>query len=187
MSNAAVFLDRDGVLNAAAVHDGRPFPPSSIDELVMLPGVLLACHLLRQSGLRLLVVTNQPDIARGKTAGSAVDEINEVLRRDLVLDEILVCPHDDVDGCVCRKPKPGLLLAAAEAWDIDLARSTMVGDRWRDIDAGRAAGVATVFLDRSYTERRPDDADLVTDELLRAVPFILHRADRLVLADQGAS
>ena len=64
MSNAAVFLDRDGVLNAAAVHDGRPFPPSSIDELVMLPGVLLACHLLRQSGLRLLVNVTQKWPAR---------------------------------------------------------------------------------------------------------------------------
>jgi D-glycero-D-manno-heptose 1,7-bisphosphate phosphatase len=173
---AAVFLDRDGVLNAPVVRGGRPYPPASPDEVVLLLGVAEACAQLKSAGLCLIVVSNQPDIARGTTTVDDVTAINTTLADLLPLDEILVCPHDDADGCGCRKPQPGLILAAADGWDIDLDLSSLVGDRWRDIDAGRAAGVATIFLDRGYRERRPIEADLVTDELVSAVPFILHRA-----------
>lgn len=174
----AVFLDRDGVINAASVRDGRPHPPATLDELRILDGVPEACRRLRAAGLLVLVATNQPDIARGATSASDVALINDVLLDQLAIDAVLVCPHDDADGCHCRKPKPGLLLDAADAWGVDLARSTMVGDRWRDIDAGHAAGVSTVFLDRGYLERRPRDYGLRTDELIHALPFILARADQ---------
>jgi D-glycero-D-manno-heptose 1,7-bisphosphate phosphatase len=177
----AAFLDRDGVINAAAVRDGRPHPPASLEDLHILPGVAEACRRLRAAGLWVLVVTNQPDIARGATSAVDVARINDELLAALAIDAILVCPHDDIDDCACRKPRPGLLLDAADRFGIDLGRSTMVGDRWRDIDAGRAAGVSTVFLDRSYAERRPTDHDRVASELITAIPFILERAE------QGAS
>lgn len=169
----AVFLDRDGVLNAAVVRDGRPYGPASAEEMTVLPGVEDACRRLRDAGFLLIAVTNQPDIARGKTAGATVDAINDALQAQLGLDEICVCPHDDADGCDCRKPQPGLLLAAAKRWGIDLSGSFMVGDRWRDVEAGQAAGCRTIFIDYGYAERRPSRPDMVSSSLAAAVPDIV--------------
>ena len=168
----AVFLDRDGVLNQPVVVDGHPFPPDSVEDLVLEPGVEEACEELRRAGLLLILVTNQPDIARGTRDRATVDAINDELRRRLRLADVLVCPHDDADGCACRKPRPGLILAAADRWHVDLARSVMVGDRWRDIEAGRGAGCRTVLLERPYAERPATGADLVVDSLHEAVSWI---------------
>src|SRR2546423_1849205 len=131
----AVFLDRDGVINDALVRDGKPFSPTCIAELRILPGVAEACADLKQAGFLLIVVTNQPDIARGKASEAQVNELNRAIQDRISVDDFFVCPHDDAENCICRKPKPGLLLAAARRWDIDLSASFMVGDRWRDIEA----------------------------------------------------
>lgn len=178
MMKSAVFFDRDGVLNRCEVRDGRPHPPRHADEVRLLPKVEEACAVLKRAGLVLIVVTNQPDIARGTASLEDVDAINGRLRALLPLDEIAVCPHDDDDDCPCRKPRPGLVVDSAATWGIDLATSVLVGDRWRDIEAGRAAGVATVFIDRGYAERRPLGSDIVVSELHAAVPFVLDRARR---------
>jgi D-glycero-D-manno-heptose 1,7-bisphosphate phosphatase len=178
MRRRAVFLDRDGVLNAAVVRDGRPYPPASLAEMTLLPGVEDACARLKKSGFLLIVVTNQPDIARGKAAIDEIEAINAALQARLGLDEICVCPHDDADNCACRKPKPGLLLDAAKRWKIDLAKSFMIGDRWRDVEAGRAAGCRTVFVDYGYAERRPDAPDLVAASLAAVVPDIIATLER---------
>jgi D-glycero-D-manno-heptose 1,7-bisphosphate phosphatase len=177
----AIFLDRDGVLNAAIVRDGRPYPPGSPAEMRLLPGVQEACAELKSSGFLLIVITNQPDISRGKISAGEVDEINAALKARLAVDEICVCPHDDADACACRKPKPGLLIAAAQRWNIDLASSFMVGDRWRDIEAGHAAGCRTVFIDYGYSERRPVAPDIVTGTLLAAVPSLIATLRKEVL------
>jgi D-glycero-D-manno-heptose 1,7-bisphosphate phosphatase len=169
----AVFLDRDGVLNAAVVRDGRPYPPVTPADVVILPGVRAAVEDLRNAGLMAVVVTNQPDIARGAMTTGEVAAINDVISACTGVDVVVVCPHDDADGCDCRKPLPGMILAAAEAHRIDLRHSVMIGDRWRDIEAGRAAGLPTVLVDRGYDERRPIGASLVVDELADAVPWIL--------------
>lgn len=174
----AVFLDRDGVLNAAFVRGDTPHPPATVEEVVLLDGVIEACRAFRAAGLLQIVVTNQPDIARGSTTAEAVAAINAAVTGPLGVDRVVVCPHDSGDGCDCRKPKPGMLLAAAAELGIDLARSTMVGDRWRDIDAGRSAGVATVFIDHGYRERKPQDPDRVVGALLDAVPFVIERASK---------
>jgi D-glycero-D-manno-heptose 1,7-bisphosphate phosphatase len=168
----AVFLDRDGVLNEAVVENGQPRPPAVIEDVALCEGVREACQLMRQAGLLLIVVTNQPDIARGTTSRATVDAVNEHLRRELALDAVFVCPHDDADRCGCRKPAPGLLLAAAERFGIDLARSTIVGDRWRDIEAGARAGVRTVWVRAKYRERTPDAPDHVVDGLLDAAQIV---------------
>jgi D-glycero-D-manno-heptose 1,7-bisphosphate phosphatase len=178
MSRAAVFLDRDGVLNAPVLVDGRPFPPGEESALELLPGVARACAALAAEGLPLIVVTNQPDIARGRQDARVVDAINKRLQEELNLDEIVVCPHDDGDACACRKPKPGMLVDAAARWDVDLARSVMVGDRWRDIAAGRAAGTRTVFVDRHYAEPFPEGPDLTVNELQESVPWIIETTAR---------
>jgi D-glycero-D-manno-heptose 1,7-bisphosphate phosphatase len=174
---AAVFLDRDGVLNEAVVRDGRPHPPRSADAVRLLPGVTEACAALAEAGLRLIVVTNQPDVARGTQALSDVEAINDQLRAALPLDEVVVCPHDDADDCGCRKPRPGMIVDAARRWDIDLACSVTVGDRWRDIAAGRAAGTRTVHIDRHYAEPAPAEPDLIVSELEESVQWIIRTAE----------
>ena len=121
MARRAVFLDRDGVLNAAVVRDGLPHPPGSVDEVEVLPGAEDACSRLRAAGFDLVVVTNQPDIARGTQTLEVVHRINNALLAALPLDEVVICPHDDADGCDCRKPKPGMLMAAAQRRGIALS------------------------------------------------------------------
>src|ERR1017187_1809436 len=145
----AVFLDRDGVINRAIVRDGKPYPPASLDELEILPGVPEALGLLKAAGFALIVVTNQPDVARGVQRREVVEAINATLGAQLPIDEFRVCYHDDRDQCPCRKPQPGLL-TRAPLYALD--RSILVGDRWRDIEAGQRAGVqATILIDYGYS------------------------------------
>jgi D-glycero-D-manno-heptose 1,7-bisphosphate phosphatase len=169
----AVFLDRDGVLNRAVVRDGRPYPPSGPDEVEILEGVPSALDRLRRAGFLLIVVSNQPDVARGTATMAQVDAINRALADALPIDEFRICGHDDRDGCGCRKPRPGLILDAAERLGIDLGASYMVGDRWRDIEAGRRAGCRTVFLDYGYDEPQPERCDVRAATLNEAAEAIL--------------
>lgn len=157
MSSAAraVFLDRDGVLNRAIVRDGKPYPPPSLAEMEIVPDAAACLARLKDLGFLLLVVTNQPDVARGTQTLDAIRAMHDTMRQTLPVDDFLVCPHDDRDGCNCRKPAPGLVIEAQQRYGIDLSRSFLIGDRWRDIDAGRAAGCRTVYLDFNYQERGP--------------------------------
>ncbi|ADB53876.1 D-glycero-alpha-D-manno-heptose-1,7-bisphosphate 7-phosphatase [Conexibacter woesei] len=170
----AVFLDRDGTLNAAVIRDERPYPPATPGELELIDGVADACAELTGAGFKLVCITNQPDIARGTQERATVDAINARLLELLALDEIVVCPHDDADDCPCRKPRPGMILDSAERLGIDLARSVTVGDRWRDVDAGHGAGTRTVFIDRGYAEQQPAaQPDLTVSDLKESIPWIL--------------
>jgi D-glycero-D-manno-heptose 1,7-bisphosphate phosphatase len=139
----------------------------------ILPGVREACDDLRRRGYLLVVVTNQPDIARGTLSQKTLDGLHARLRQEVQVDSIWVCPHDDADHCSCRKPAPGLILRAAEHHGIDLSRSYAVGDRWRDIEAGRSAACRTIFVDREYDERRPAGADATVGSLPEAVDWIV--------------
>jgi D-glycero-D-manno-heptose 1,7-bisphosphate phosphatase len=173
VTRRAVFLDRDGVLSRAFVRDGKPYPPKSLDELEVLPQVPEALQALKAEGFDLIMVTNQPDVTRGSIKREVVDAINDRLRIDLLLDEVVTCFHDDGDNCDCRKPKPGMLLRMQKERNIDLSRSFIVGDRWRDIEAGIAAGCKTIFLDHGYSERNPAaQADYVCKTLFQAVAWI---------------
>ena len=170
----AVFLDRDGVINQAVVRDGKPYPPSGVDELKIVVGAAEALRDLKKAGFLLIVVTNQPDIARGTRSRATVDAIHQALREALPLDDFFVCVHDDSDQCDCRKPLPGLLLRAAEKYDIDLPQSFMVGDRWRDVDAGASAGCATVWIDYGYREKRSAaEPSAKVDSIRAAADWIL--------------
>ncbi len=171
--SAAVFLDRDGVLNRAVVRNGKPYPPGRLTEFELLPGVSEALELLRDAGFRLVVVTNQPDVGTGRQTLAAVEEMHAHLRATLPLDDIRVCYHTDADGCACRKPKPGMLLDAARDWDVALADSVMVGDRWRDIEAGKAAGCRTILIGVGYDERKPEGFDASAASLVDASRLIL--------------
>lgn len=178
-SRKAVFLDRDGVLNRAVMRQGKPHPPAGRSEIEILPDVPAALAALGQEGFSLYVVTNQPDVARGVVSRNAVEEIHATLRETLPLDGFYVCYHDDKDDCECRKPKPGLLLAAAEEHGISLTGSYMIGDRWRDVEAGQRAGCRTVWLDLGYAERGPaKPADARVRSLGEAVSWILQEEHR---------
>ena len=172
----AVFLDRDGVLNRAIVRDGKPFPPANLDELEILPDVPDALSALKECGFLLLVVTNQPDVARGTQQRSVIESLHDKLRAALPLDDFFVCYHDDNDACDCRKPKPGLLLQAAAKYGLNLAACYLIGDRWRDIDAGHAAGCATAWIDRRYVEKSPSQPPSVrVASCAEAALWIEHR------------
>jgi D-glycero-D-manno-heptose 1,7-bisphosphate phosphatase len=152
VSRRAVFLDRDGVLNEVTTDErGVPHPPESADAVRICDDAAAACRALREAGYLLIVVTNQPDVARGTQRREVVGAINALVEQRLELDGVMCCYHDDSDGCSCRKPKPGLLRAAAEKWDIDLGSSFVVGDRWKDIAAGAEAGCWTALVVRGYS------------------------------------
>jgi D-sedoheptulose 7-phosphate isomerase len=177
--NRAVFLDRDGVLNRASVREGKPYAPEKTDRLELLPGVLEALQALKQGGYKLLVVTNQPDVGRGKQTRETLDRLHASLMADLPIDEIFVCTHTDNDQCQCRKPLPGMILEATRKYNVDLSASYMVGDRWRDIDAGYNAGCKTILIDYAYTERSPDhEPDLRVSSLREAADWILRPAPK---------
>jgi D-glycero-D-manno-heptose 1,7-bisphosphate phosphatase len=173
MSARAVFLDRDGVINRATVRDGKPFPPARPEELELLPGVPEALAALKRAGYLLVVVTNQPDVARGAQPREVVDAMHRDLLARLPIDEVRCCFHDDADRCACRKPLPGLLHEAARSRGIDLGASFMVGDRWRDTEAGAAAGCKVIFIDHGYQERQPVRPDATVTSLADAAAWIL--------------
>jgi D-glycero-D-manno-heptose 1,7-bisphosphate phosphatase len=168
-----VFLDRDGVLAQEIVRDGDAFAPTRLEDFRLVEGADIQVDRLRAAGLLCIVFTNQPEVARGLLALETLEQMHRHLRERVLVDDILVCPHVDQDGCTCRKPSPGLLRQAAEQWRVDLGRSFVVGDRWRDIDAGRAAGCYTVLLERAYSKCGSADARVAT--LAEAVDVILAR------------
>ena len=142
----AVFLDRDGVINRGVVKAGKPFAPFTIEEFDILPGVSEALANLHAAGFLLVLTTNQPDVGRGDASRAAVEAIHAFMRKQLPFDQVRVCYHDDADRCACRKPLPGMIYAAAVDLEVQTSSSFMVGDRWRDIGAGRSAGCTTILV-----------------------------------------
>ena len=173
MKRTAVFLDRDGVINRAIVREGKPYPPATPEEVEILPGVSNALARLKAAGFVLVVVSNQPDVARGTTKRETVEAINSKLAETLPLEHFRICYHDGKDGCGCRKPRPGMLLAAARDLNVDLASCFMIGDRWRDVEAGRRAGCKTLFIDYGYDEARTIACDYQVASLAAAAEIIL--------------
>jgi D-glycero-D-manno-heptose 1,7-bisphosphate phosphatase len=169
----AVFLDRDGVINRSLVRDGKPFAPVSMAELEILPGVPQALERLRAAAFLNIVVTNQPDLSTGKQTLEGLQAMHEHMLSELALDAIRFCPHTDAAGCACRKPAPGLLLEAAREFGIDPSASFMVGDRWRDIEAGQRIGCACFFIDYGYAEKRPEKPYVAVKSLVDVVDIIL--------------
>ncbi|MEX0892397.1 MAG: HAD family hydrolase [Gemmatimonadota bacterium] len=178
MSARAVFLDRDGVLNHVVMRAGRPASPRSVEELQLVPGAAAAVARLREAGFRTLVVTNQPDVARGLLPPAVLAEMMERVGRATGVDDVAWCPHDDRDGCGCRKPLPGMIHTLAERWRVDPRRSFLVGDGWKDMAAGRAAGCTTVLLSRPYNAGTR--STLASADLDGAVSAILEAAEGTV-------
>jgi D-glycero-D-manno-heptose 1,7-bisphosphate phosphatase len=173
--NRAVFLDRDGVINRAIVRGGKPYPPASPEEFQYVPGIQEACARLKKAGFILVVATNQPDVGRGKTSADFVSQIHEKISDDLPIDHVEVCFDSGLGNTASlyRKPAPGMLQKAAAMFDIDLPESYMIGDRWRDIDCGKAAGCVTVLIDYGYNEELKQQPDYTVKSVTEAVDVIL--------------
>ncbi len=172
---AAVFFDRDGTLVRLVQRDGRILSPRSLEDFMVLPGARDVVRRLRARGFSTFVVTNQPDVARGLLSDATLGSMHGRLRSEVELDDVAVCPHDDADHCLCRKPQPGMLIELAERWHVDLGASYMVGDSWRDVEAGRRAGCRTVLLGAG--EPGGVTADCVASDL-EAVATLVGAPDR---------
>jgi D-glycero-D-manno-heptose 1,7-bisphosphate phosphatase len=174
----AVFLDRDGTLNVQVVRDGKPYPPQTVDEFHLFPDAAAGCRALKAAGYLLVVATNQPDVGRGDQAQAVVEAMHAKLLSVIPeIDRVEVC-YDPGRGepSKRRKPEPGMILDAAAALGIDLTRSWMVGDRWRDVDCGQRAGVRTVFIDFGYAEELRAQPDFTVKTFGDAARIILAQA-----------
>jgi D-glycero-D-manno-heptose 1,7-bisphosphate phosphatase len=172
----AVFLDRDGVINANLMRNGKPVAPTNLADFRFLPGIAKAAQRLKRAGFLLVIVTNQPDIANGITPRAVMEDMHAEIRRQLPIDDIMICFHTDADRCSCRKPKPGLILDAATRHGIDLEASYLIGDRWRDVLAGQAAGCGcTIMIDHGVQQDQPCTPDRSVSSPLEAVDYILGR------------
>jgi D-glycero-D-manno-heptose 1,7-bisphosphate phosphatase len=174
-ANKAVFLDRDGVINRPIIVDGKTYPARTVADFEILPGVNQACSDLKKAGYLLIVVTNQPDVGRGILKKEVVEAIHQTMMQHLPIDRVEVCYHAGAEfgeECECRKPRPGMLFAAAKKLAIDLSRSFMIGDRWRDVECGRNAGCRTIFIHWNYQERLKHQPDYTVSDLLEAARLI---------------
>lgn len=172
----AIFLDRDGVLNDVVWRDGKPASPRTVDELRIADGAVEAVRALRAAGYLTFVVTNQPDVRRGKMTAEALDAIHAALIQTVPVNEVRACLHDNANACDCRKPRAGMLMDLAARWDIDLSASWMVGDMDRDVQCGQTAGAHTVLLGRDYNSGSGSSADVVVPDLRQAAAWILHNS-----------
>ncbi len=155
--NRAVFLDRDGVINKVILKEGKAYSPRSISAFEFVADIVDVVTQLKKAGYFLIVVTNQPDIARGKLPKSELDQMTSRINDELAIDEIFICPHDDGDNCNCRKPKPGMLMAAKKKYRLDLKRSFLIGDGWKDMGAARNAGCPSILIDTEYNQEATSD------------------------------
>jgi D-glycero-D-manno-heptose 1,7-bisphosphate phosphatase len=173
----AVFLDRDGTLNRQIIRDGLPFSPASLDEFELFPDVPASCAKLAAAGFTLVVATNQPDVGRGLQAQSVIEAMHARLQQlvpQIARVEVCYAPgRGETPPDPRRKPSPGMLLDAAVALGLDLKRSWMVGDRWRDVDCGKRAGVRTVFIDFGYAEELREAPDFTVKSFAEAAGIIL--------------
>lgn len=172
MKNKAIFLDRDGIINKPVIRNNKPFTPENISEFEFTDGIREVLKELKRLEFLLFVVTNQADVSRGKRTKENVEEISKFIVKELLLDKVYCCYHDNKDNCECRKPKPGMLLTASKEYNVDLAKSYFVGDRWSDIEAGKNAGCKTIFVDYGYDEKlksKPDFSIKSVSEISRCI------------------
>ena len=172
MKNKAIFWDRDGVLNKVIMRNGKPSSPWCIEEFEILPDVKRCLEKTKEMGFLNIVFTSQPDISRGLLKTEELEKIHRIISETLLVDEIKFCPHDDKDNCECRKPKPGLIVEAVKKWSIDLDKSYVVGDSWKDIKAGKSAGCKTFLLRREYNKDYKEDYDFEINSLKQMVEII---------------
>jgi len=164
----AVFFDRDGVLNNLVERDGSYYSPQNYSDFKIYDEAIDIVQKVQDRGYLAIVISNQPDIARGKLEQSELDKMTKVLFKNLKVDDVFYCTHDDQDNCECRKPKPGLFHLAQKKYNINFSHSIMVGDTWKDVKAAQNANIKMYLIDKDYNqdlknvERIKDISDLLT-------------------------
>jgi len=180
VARRAVFLDRDGVLNRALVRNGRPYSPARVEDFQLHDDVISGCARLKAANFLLVVITNQPDVGRGKQSRETVEAMHLKMQSALPsLDRIEICYHAGErygEPCDCRKPRTGLILRSANELKIDLGASYVIGDRWRDVDCARAAGCRAIFIHRRYEESLREMPDFTVRNFNDAVNALLRDA-----------
>jgi D-glycero-D-manno-heptose 1,7-bisphosphate phosphatase len=169
--NKAIFLDRDGIINKAIIKDDKAYSPRRFSEFEFNTRIAEQVEKIKSAGYFVIVVTNQPDITRGKMDIAELNKMTETIHSKLLVDEILICRHDDSDNCICRKPKPGMLFDAAKRYNIDLTASFLIGDGWRDMEAAKNAGCKGILIDAYYNNgvdcfKRVKDMNKAIDVIL---------------------
>ena len=170
----AVFIERDGILNAVNVSGRQQVSPQRLEQFQPHTEVAPLLQELKAAGLLLIVTTNQPGISRGSLSRRELDRMHECLRAAFPMDDLLVCPHEDADHCPCRKPKPGLLLEASYKWGIDLIRSFVISDKWQDAEVARRAGATSLLLQSPWLG--DGHHDFVLPDLPTLIEKVLHLA-----------
>ncbi len=168
----AIFFDRDGILNKSIIKNNKPYPPYSVFELEIIKEIFSIMHFCEKNNILKLVITNQPDVSRGKCTMKDIEAINDVLKDKLKLDEIFTCYHDNKDLCDCRKPKPGAFFYYRDKYDINLKKSIMIGDRKKDIDAAYNAGCPSIFVDYDYDEDKPNTQISTVSNIQGLLPIL---------------
>lgn len=182
MHHKAIFLDRDGVINKIIMRDGKPTSPRSIEEFVLEDHIQESIEIFKEKSFLIFMVTNQPDISRGLLDPSTLDKMTNKALTSLSINDFRICTHDDLDNCLCRKPKPGMLLELAEKWDINLGESFMIGDTWKDMEAARRANCFSILLERPYNKNV--HCSVKTENILTAME-IIERASMCYSTKQG--
>ncbi len=168
----AIFLDRDGVINKVIFRNGKVSSPWRFEEFEILPDVKKVLTKFKEMGFLKIVVSNQPDVKRGFLKKEELEKMNQFLIQNLPIDEIMICPHDDDDHCNCRKPKPGLILEAAKKYGIDLKQSFLIGDTWKDVEAGKRAGCKVILIKKDYNKEIQNNCDFLVNNLEEALKVI---------------
>lgn len=172
MKNKAIFLDRDGVINKIVKRDEKISSPQNLKEFEILPDASKSLGAFKKMGFLNIIITNQPDINRNLLKIEDLQKMHEYIIEKLPVDDIAFCPHVNEDNCPCRKPEPGLIFRSADKWSIDLAKSYMVGDSWKDILAGKAAGCKTFLLRKEYNKDFKTDYNFEINNLTEMINII---------------
>jgi D-glycero-D-manno-heptose 1,7-bisphosphate phosphatase len=167
----AIFLDRDGILNKAIVINKKPKSPKNLSELVLNKS-LKKFLLDAKKSYYLICVTNQPEVGRKKFSKTEIKKINNFIKVFFNLDDIFTCYHEKDNICNCRKPKIGLLLKSKKKYNINLKKSIVIGDRWKDIAMGKKAGCKTIFVDYNYNENLKDRPDVTVNNIKKLINHV---------------
>lgn len=168
----AIFFDRDGVINNAVLRKGRPYSPIDWSEFSWVSGIQYVSQKLKEAGFLLFCITNQPDVGRRLQDHSMIEAFHQYILENLPLEKIYAC-YDCNDENPLRKPKPGMILELCKQYELDLEDCWVVGDRWKDVDAGNAAGCRTIFLDYGYDEALKSTPDYIISDLHELISLII--------------
>ena len=171
MTNQAIFLERDGILNLPEIHEQHQITPATVTRLKINHSAQPVLKKLKAPGFLLIATTNQPGLTNGTVSRLELDRMHDLLQHCFQLDDIMVCPHEEGDDCPCRKPKPGLLTEASFKWRINLEQSFVISDKWQDARAAREVGSFSMIVKSPWAGS--GHHDFVVPDLASVVDKIL--------------